>query len=133
MKVDDDATCQDVEKLVRLVDEVIMGAVNPRTGTASCAFWHFGKCTDENINQRPDGLLWLAPYAGGQGYWLNAKVTGAMAKMCLLHERYLEVEHFEDRASRQTEVSPPLRDCGARDPPNCTMKVCEELTTGASV
>ena len=103
LKVDDDATCEDVEKLIQLVDKVISrhpygGRVNPRTGTASCAFWHFGKCTDETINHRPDGLLWLAPYAGGQGYWLNAKTTGAMAKMCLLHERYFEVEHFEDRA-----------------------------------
>jgi len=103
LKVDDDASCQDLDKLLRLVDEVITrhpygGRVNPRAGTASCAFWHFGKCTDENINQRPDGLLWLAPYAGGQGYWLNGKVTGAMAKICILHERYLEVEHYEDRA-----------------------------------
>ncbi len=78
LKVDDDATCEDVGKLVQLVDEVFSrhpygGRVNPRTGTASCAFWHFNKCTDENINRRPDGLLWVAPYAGGQGYWLNAQ------------------------------------------------------------
>ena len=103
LKVDDDAACEDVDELAKLAENVISqhlygGRVNPRTGTASCAFWHFGKCTDQHINGRPDGLLWLAPYAGGQGYWLNGKAAGAIAKMCVLHERYFEIEHFEDRA-----------------------------------
>lgn len=103
LKVDDDASCDDVEKLASLIDGVFSrhmygGRVNPRASTASCAFWHFGKCADDEINRRPDGLLWLAPYAGGQGYWLNGRAAGAMAKMCVLHERYFEVEYFEDRA-----------------------------------
>ena len=50
------------------------------------------------IDGRPDGLLWMAAYAGGQGYWLSGRAVGAVAKMCLLHERFFEVEHFEDRA-----------------------------------
>lgn len=103
LKVDDDATCEDIDRLTSLVDSVFAkhlygGRVNPRAGTASCAFWHFGKCSADDINRRPDGLLWLAPYAGGQGYWLNRKAAVAMAKMCVLHERYFEIEHFEDRA-----------------------------------
>lgn len=103
LKVDDDAVCEDISRLEQLADDTFSrylygGRVNPRSSTASCSFWHFGKCTDQSVNYRPDGLLWLAAYAGGQGYWLNGKAAGAMAKISLLHERHFEVERFEDRA-----------------------------------
>jgi len=103
LKVDDDAVCEDISGLARLTDDTFSrylygGRVNPRASTASCSFWHFGKCTSQRVNQRPDGLFWSAAYAGGQGYWLNSKAVGAMAKISLLHERHFETEHFEDRA-----------------------------------
>ena len=103
LKVDDDAVCEDIGRLAQLIDDTFSkrlygGRVNPRASTASCSFWHFGKCTDERVNHKPEGLFWIASYAGGQGYWLNGKAVGALAKIALMHERHFEVEHFEDRA-----------------------------------
>jgi hypothetical protein len=103
VKVDDDARCEDLSRLKGLIKGALSqhlygGRVNPRTSPATCSFWHFGKCTDQQINSRPDGLIWTAPYAGGQGYWMSAKAVSAMAKICLIHERHFEIESFEDRA-----------------------------------
>jgi hypothetical protein len=103
IKVDDDAVCEDLSKLKHLRDGLLRrydygGKIYPRASPATCSFWHFGKCTNEEINSKPDGLIWTAPYAGGQGYWLSSDAVSAMSKISLIHERHFEVEYFEDRA-----------------------------------
>jgi hypothetical protein len=103
IKVDDDAICLDVSKLKQLAVDIVPrhlygGRVNPRSSPLSCSFWHFGKCADQEIDLKPDGLIWTAPYAGGQGYWLNATAVSAISKIALIHERHFQLDYFEDRA-----------------------------------
>jgi hypothetical protein len=74
------------------------GRINTRLYPFGCSYWHFDKCSDQNINVRPDGFLVTAAYVGGEGYWLNAGAVNAMAKIALIHERYFEAEYYEDRA-----------------------------------
>jgi hypothetical protein len=103
LKVDDDSLCVDVLRLKHFVAEIMSrhmhgGRINTRLYPFGCSYWHFGKCSDQNVNARPDGFLCTAAYVGGEGYWLNAAAVNAMAKIALIHERYFESEYFEDRA-----------------------------------
>jgi hypothetical protein len=103
VKVDDDAICRDVRKLGQLAVDLMPhhlygGRVNPRSSPHNCSVWHFGKCTDKSIDVRPDGLISTSPYAGGQGYWLNAAAVRALSRIAVIHERHFQVEYFEDRA-----------------------------------
>jgi hypothetical protein len=103
LKVDDDSVCVDVFRLKHFVEEVMSrhmhgGRINTRLYPFGSSHWHFGKCSDQNINTRPDGFLNTAAYVGGEGYWLNAAAVTAMAKIALIHERYFESEYYEDRA-----------------------------------
>ena len=103
LKVDDDSVCVDVLQLKHFVEEIMSrhlhgGRINPRLYPFGCSYWHFGKCSDQSINTRPDGFLSTAAYVGGEGYWLSAPTVNAMAKIATIHERYFEEEYFEDRA-----------------------------------
>jgi len=103
LKVDDDSVCADVFRLKQFVEEIMCrhmhgGRINTRLYPFGCSYWHFDKCSDQNINARPDGFLVTAAYVGGEGYWLNAEAVNAMAKIALIHERYFEAEYYEDRA-----------------------------------
>jgi hypothetical protein len=103
LKVDDDSVCIDVFKLKYFIEEIMSrhmhgGRINTKLYPFGCSYWHFGKCSDQDINVRPDGLFCTAAYVGGEGYWLNAGAVNAMAKISLIHERYFELEYFEDRA-----------------------------------
>jgi len=103
LKVDDDSVCTDVLRLKQFIEEIMSrhmhgGRINTQLYPFGCSYWHFGKCSDQNINVRPDGFLVTAPYVGGEGYWLKAAAVNAMAKIALIHERYFEVEYYEDRA-----------------------------------
>ena len=103
LKVDDESACTNVFLLRRFVEEIVSrhmygGWIHTRVYPFSCSYWHFGKCTDQDMNFQPDGLFCTAAYAGGAGYWLNAAAVNAMAKIAIIHERYFELEYFEDRA-----------------------------------
>ena len=103
LKVDDESVCTDVFILRPFVEEIMSrhmygGWIHTRVYPFSCSYWHFGKCTDQNMNIRPDGLFCTAAYAGGAGYWLSAGAVNAMAKIAIIHERHFELEYFEDRA-----------------------------------
>jgi hypothetical protein len=103
LKVDDDSVCTDVLRLKQFIEEIMSrhmhgGRINTQLHPFGCSYWHFEKCSDQNINVRPDGFLVTAPYVGGEGYWLKAAAVNAMAKIALIHERYFEVEYYEDRA-----------------------------------
>jgi hypothetical protein len=103
LKIDDDSICTDVLKLKRLIEETMSrhlhgGRINTKLYPFGCSYWHFGKCSDQTINGRPDGLFCTAAYVGGEGYWLKAEAVNAMAKIAIIHERYFESEYFEDRA-----------------------------------
>jgi hypothetical protein len=103
LKVDDDSICMDVFRFRQFVEEIVPhhmhgGRVNTKLYPFGCSYWHFGKCSDQKINNHPDGFFCTAAYVGGEGYWLNARAVNAMAKIALIHERYFELEYFEDRA-----------------------------------
>ncbi len=103
LKVDDESLCTNTFRLRDFVEETMSrhmhgGRINTKFYPSGCSYWHFGKCSDQNINVRPDGLFCSAAYVGGEGYWLSAEAVTAMAKIALIHERYFESEYFEDRA-----------------------------------
>lgn len=103
LKVDDDSVCVNVLRLKHFIKEIMSrhmhgGRINTKLYPFGCSYWHFGKCSDQDINVRPDGLFCTSGYVGGEGYWLNAETVNAIAKIALIHERYFELESFEDKA-----------------------------------
>lgn len=103
VKVDDDIVCNDLSKLHDLIDGVLHrhaygGKFVHRITPHNLAFWHFGKCTDPQINAKPDGFISSVAYAGGKGYWMSSAAVTAMSRISLIQERHFDVEYCEDRA-----------------------------------
>jgi hypothetical protein len=104
LKVDDDIHCSSLTTFkehargaLRALDYAGQIFSSP-SRFLDCRHWHFGKCSDQEQNFKPDGLLFLDSYVAGSYYWLSSHAVTLASKISIINERWFEVELFEDRA-----------------------------------
>lgn len=100
LKVDDDQTVVDSEKLKHAVDLLAQQdayAGFPVTSLSHDRCWHWNKCEDPALNRRSYGKPFYQPWARGGAYYLG---SGPLEKFVLSTTRFpglLEGEYYEDK------------------------------------
>lgn len=100
LKVDDDQTVVDAEKLKEAVyllkqHDAYVGV--PVTSLTHDRCWHWNKCEDPALNRRSYGKPFYRPWARGGAYYLG---SGPLEKFVMATMRFpglLEGEYYEDK------------------------------------
>src|SRR5262249_28016850 len=94
LKVDDDIRCLNPGRLTEeALPLVLTRDYVGRVWHTKYGFWrswHFGKCQDPTLNQKPYGLLADASYAEGPDYLLSSRAVQLLGKASVYLEQLFE-------------------------------------------